>query len=78
MASSKRTYPRATVRKILKAHTNKNISHHTDALVYLDFVLFMQTLMDNAVCKAKETGEKRLQAKDIRKITISTLRQFKG
>ena len=78
MASTKRAYPQATLRKILKAHTNKTVSHHTDALIYLDYIIFMQKLMENATRKAKEAGEKRVQAKDIRKVTISTLRQFKG
>ena len=78
MASMKRAYPRTTLRKIVKAHTNKNASRHTDALIYLDYILFMQQLMDNSIGKAKESGETRLQAKDIRKATLSTLRQFKG
>ncbi|KAK5075813.1 hypothetical protein LTR70_009938 [Exophiala xenobiotica] len=78
MASSRRAYPRATLRKILQAHTNKNVSRRTDTLVYLDYILFMQKLMNNATRKAKESGENRMQAKDIRKVTISTLRQFKG
>ncbi len=78
MGSSKRAYPRATLRKILRAHTNKNVSRHTDALLYLDYILFMQKLMHNATSKAKEAREKRLQAKDIRKVTMSTLRQMKG
>jgi len=78
MASSRRAYPRATLRKILKAHTNKNVSRRTDTLVYLDYILFMQKLMNNATRKAKESGENTMQAKDIRKVTISTLRQFKG
>ncbi|KAK5936956.1 hypothetical protein PMZ80_010705 [Knufia obscura] len=78
MAPTKRAYPRATLRKILKAHTNKNISRHTDALIYLDYILFIQKLMDNATRKAKEVGEKKVLAKDVRKVTLGTLREFRG
>lgn len=78
MTPSKRSYPRATLRKILKAHTDKNIARNVDALIYLDYVLFVQKLMEHATRKAKENGEKRVQAKDIRKVTVRTLREFKG
>jgi histone H3/H4 len=35
-------YPRATVRKIIKGHSQKRVSRDVDALVYLDYVLFME------------------------------------
>jgi hypothetical protein len=34
--------------------------------------------MENAERKAKESGETRIAARDIRKVTIGTLRKFKG
>ena len=34
--------------------------------------------MKNAERKAKENGEKKIAPRDIRKITLSTLRSFKG
>lgn len=78
MAATKKSYPRATIRKIVRAHSDKNVARDLDALLYLDYILFMQRLMENATRKAKEAGEKKLQAKDIRKVTMTTLRQFKG
>lgn len=78
MAATKKAFPRATLRKILKAHTNKNISRDVDTLVYLDFVLFVQSLMTASVKRAKKAGEKRLAAKDIRMLTMKSLRAFKG
>lgn len=78
MAASKKVYPRATIRKIVKAHTEKTVARDVDALLYLDYILFMQRLMEIATKKAKEAGEKKLQAKDIRIATMMTLRQFKG
>lgn len=41
MGSSKKPYPRATLRKILKAHSRKNVGRGVDSLVYLDYVLFI-------------------------------------
>jgi histone H3/H4 len=35
-------YPRAAVRKIVKAHSQKRVSRNVDALVYLDYVLFIE------------------------------------
>ena len=37
--------------------------------VGISCVLTLARLMDNAIRKAKESGEKKLQAKDIRKVT---------
>ncbi|KAK5072369.1 hypothetical protein LTR64_005162 [Lithohypha guttulata] len=71
LSKSKRTYPRATIRKIIKAHCEKNVGRNVDALIYLDYILFVQRLMQNATRKAKEADEKRLQAKDIRKVTMT-------
>lgn len=78
MAISKTAPPRATLRKILKAHTNKNVARDVDTLIYLDFILFIQWLMAASVRRAKKAGEKRVAAKDIRMLTIKSLRAFKG
>ena len=42
MSTIQKKYPRATVRKILKAHSQKSSSRSVDSLVYLDFVEFLQ------------------------------------
>ncbi|SPO03368.1 uncharacterized protein DNG_06051 [Cephalotrichum gorgonifer] len=43
MAPGQKSYPRATVKKIVKAHSNLNISKNADILIFLDYALFMQT-----------------------------------
>jgi histone H3/H4 len=78
MATVPKKLPRATLRKILKAHTNKNIFRDVDALVYLDYVLFIQWLLAASVKRAKKAGEKRVAAKDIRMLTVKSLKAFKG
>ncbi|KAI1614812.1 hypothetical protein EDD37DRAFT_650174 [Exophiala viscosa] len=78
MASAQKNYPRATVRKIVKGHSRKNIGKGVDSLIYLNYVLFVEKLMDNATRKARSEGEKNVAAKDIRKVTMTTLRRFKG
>ncbi|RVX66434.1 hypothetical protein B0A52_09664 [Exophiala mesophila] len=70
MASVNTRYPRATIRKIAKGHTRKNVSRKTDPLIYLDYILFIEELMKNATRKATESGEKHIAAKDIRKVTM--------
>ena len=78
-------YPRATIRKILKGHSQKRVAREVDALMYLDYILFMEEygfrphqkslsltpyrLMKNAERKSKESGDKRIAARDIRRVT---------
>ncbi|KIW12069.1 hypothetical protein PV08_09343 [Exophiala spinifera] len=73
MATGKKSYPRATLRKIVKAHSRKNVSRGVDSLVYLNYVLFIEELMQNATRKARNDGEKHIAAKDIRKVTMVCL-----
>jgi predicted RNA binding protein YcfA (HicA-like mRNA interferase family) len=42
MMASGKSYPRATLRKILKAHSRKKVGKGVDSLVYLDYVLFIE------------------------------------
>ncbi len=79
MAARRRTaYPRATIRKILAGHSQKKIGRSVDTLVYLNYILFIDALMQNAERKAKESAETRIAARDLRKVTMTTLRKFKG
>lgn len=41
MAAVTKKYPRATIRKVVKAHTNKNIGRNVDALVDIPHLQFM-------------------------------------
>lgn len=78
--ANRRKPPLPTVKRILKGHSQRTVSRKVDALVYLDYILFMEELMKNAERKAKEGGDAKgkIQARDLRKVTLGTLRRFKG
>jgi type I site-specific restriction endonuclease len=63
MALGQKSYPRATVKKIIKAHSNCKVSKNVDVMIYLDYVLFMQTLIKEAVIESKQAGERSLTAR---------------
>ncbi|KAI0014945.1 hypothetical protein F4780DRAFT_773874 [Xylariomycetidae sp. FL0641] len=78
MAPGQKLYPRATVKKIAKAHSKCNVSKNVDVMMFLDYVLFMQTLMKEAAIDSKQAGERNISAKSIRKATPDALAKFKG
>ncbi|KAL2256989.1 hypothetical protein VTK26DRAFT_799 [Humicola hyalothermophila] len=71
-------YPRATVKKIVKAHSNCNVSKNADVMMFLDYMLFMQTLMKEAAIEAKQGGERGITARSVKKVTGDTLAKFRG
>ncbi|KAI0974710.1 hypothetical protein F4678DRAFT_470093 [Xylaria arbuscula] len=78
MAPGQKMYPRATVKKIVKAHSNCNVSKKVDVMIFLDYVLFMQTLVKEAAIDSKQAGERNISAKSVRKATVDALNKFKG
>ncbi|EEH21291.2 hypothetical protein PABG_03522 [Paracoccidioides brasiliensis Pb03] len=78
MVLAPKIYPRATVKRIVKAHTKRNISKNADVLIFLDYMLFMEELMREASIRSRRSGEKAISAKNIRKVAEGTLRKFKG
>ncbi|KAI1325933.1 hypothetical protein F5Y16DRAFT_376754 [Xylariaceae sp. FL0255] len=78
MAAGQKMYPRATVKKIVKAHSKCNISKNADVMIFLDYVLFMQTLIKEAGIDSKQAGERNISAKSIRKVLPDALAKFKG
>ncbi|KAK0706945.1 hypothetical protein B0T26DRAFT_655430 [Lasiosphaeria miniovina] len=78
MAPGQKLYPRVTVKKIVKAHSNCNVSKNVDVLIFLDYALFMQTLMKEATIEAKQGGERGITARGVRKVTADSLAKFKG
>ncbi|KAL2126890.1 hypothetical protein VTI74DRAFT_11659 [Chaetomium olivicolor] len=71
-------YPRATVKKIVKAHSNCNVSKNADVMMFLDYMLFMQTLMKEAAIEAKQGGERGITARSVKKVTADSLAKFRG
>ncbi|KAF2652822.1 hypothetical protein K491DRAFT_695248 [Lophiostoma macrostomum CBS 122681] len=71
-------YPRATVKKIVKAHANRPLSRNVDILIFLNYALFMQELLKESRIQAKTSGERGISAKSVRKVREGVLRKFKG
>ncbi|CAG8316767.1 unnamed protein product [Penicillium nalgiovense] len=74
-------YPRGTVRRIVKAHSNRSVSKNADILIFLDYILFVQEcvsiypyglvhrLMREATIRSRKSGEKDVSANTVRKVT---------
>ncbi|KAJ9138715.1 hypothetical protein NKR23_g8423 [Pleurostoma richardsiae] len=78
MAPGQKLYPRATVKKIVKAHSNCNVSKNVDVMIFLDYVLFMQTLVKEAAIESKKHGERGITARSVKRVTHDSLAKFKG
>ncbi|KAF2146120.1 uncharacterized protein K452DRAFT_263700 [Aplosporella prunicola CBS 121167] len=78
MAPSQSLYPRATVKRIVKAHSNRPLSKNVDIMIFLDYMLFMDDLMRESSIKSKQAGERGISARSIRKVREKSLRKFKG
>ncbi|KAF4126393.1 hypothetical protein GMORB2_0129 [Geosmithia morbida] len=74
----KKPYPKATIKKIIKAHSNLNIKKNADVTIYLNYVLFMESLVKEAAIHSKQSGERGLAARSVKKVTRDTLGKFKG
>ncbi|TQS32523.1 hypothetical protein Golomagni_07157 [Golovinomyces magnicellulatus] len=64
-----KAYPRATIKKIIKAHSDHNIKKNADVTIFLNYVLFMETLVKEAAIHAKQSGERGLTTRSVRKVT---------
>ncbi|KAL1955638.1 hypothetical protein VTO42DRAFT_8371 [Malbranchea cinnamomea] len=78
MVVAPKLYPRATVKRIVKAHSQRALSKNADILLFLDYMLFMQELMREASIQSRKSGEKVISARSVQKVTETTLRKFKG
>ncbi|KAF4584428.1 histone-like transcription factor (CBF/NF-Y) and archaeal histone domain-containing protein [Ophiocordyceps camponoti-floridani] len=78
MALGKNKYPKATLKKIVKAHSGLNLKKNADVTIFLDYVLFMEKLVKEAAIQSKRSGEKTLTATSIKRVTRDSLARFKG
>ncbi|KAL9945164.1 hypothetical protein D7B24_002142 [Verticillium nonalfalfae] len=78
MAPIKKAYPRATAKKILKAHSNCNATKNLDVLVYLNYMRFMQTVLKEAAIDSKASGERTITPTSVRRATVDALAKFKS
>ncbi|CAI7603396.1 unnamed protein product [Penicillium pancosmium] len=82
MAATQKLYPRGTVKRIVKAHSNRSVSKNADILVR-SFVRDYRSapnawLMREASIRSRKSGEKNISANAVRKVTEKTLRKFQG
>ncbi|KAF2268901.1 hypothetical protein CC78DRAFT_509530 [Lojkania enalia] len=71
-------YPRGTVKKIVKAHTNRSLSKNVDVLIFLNYALFMQDIIKEASITSKAANERSISALSVRKVREGCLRKFAG
>ncbi|KAA6409813.1 MAG: Histone-fold containing [Lasallia pustulata] len=78
MAAAPKLYPRSTIKRIIKAHSKRPLSKNVDVLIFLDYTLFLHHLIREASIQAKQSGDKNITARAVRKVTEESLRKFKG
>ncbi|KAJ5928064.1 hypothetical protein N7466_007020 [Penicillium verhagenii] len=71
MAATQKLYPRGTVKRIVKAHSNKSVSKNADILPVLGkkALTTPRRLMREASIRSRKSGEKNISANSIRKVT---------
>ncbi|KAI5841779.1 hypothetical protein DFP73DRAFT_596376 [Morchella snyderi] len=76
-----KAYPRSVLKRIVKAHSDRNVSKNVDVLIYLDYALFLQELVREAAIHAQteasvDTATKNkkpvISARDVRKVSKVT------
>lgn len=73
----KTLYPRSTIKKIVKAHSSRSLRKNTDLLIFLDYNLFVQDLIQEASMSAKKEKRKVITADSIREASERSLMKFK-
>ncbi|KAI6381454.1 hypothetical protein MCOR25_001150 [Pyricularia grisea] len=84
MAPGRKLYPRATVKKIIKAESDCNVSKDADVTVsketfeiFVDYIRFLQTVVKEAAIESKKAGEKGITPRSVKKVTPDSLSKFK-
>ncbi|KAJ4155001.1 hypothetical protein LMH87_000267 [Akanthomyces muscarius] len=73
-----KAYPKSTLKKIVKAHSNHTLKKDADVSIYLNYVLFMESLIKEAAIQSKQSGERGLTTRSVKKATRDILAKFKG
>ncbi|OAA69997.1 hypothetical protein LEL_09813 [Akanthomyces lecanii RCEF 1005] len=74
-----KAYPKSTLKKIVKAHSNHTLKKDADVSIYLNYVLFMERyLIKEAAIQSKQSGERGLTTRSVKKATRDILAKFKG
>ncbi|KAL8365309.1 hypothetical protein RB595_004220 [Gaeumannomyces hyphopodioides] len=77
MAPGQKLYPRATVKRIIKAESDCNVSKDADVTVFVDYIRFLQTVVNEAAIESKRAGEKGITPRSVKKVTADSLAKFK-
>ncbi|KAG9303899.1 hypothetical protein G9A89_005809 [Geosiphon pyriformis] len=73
-----RLYPRTTLKKILNAHDpGAQLSENVDLMLYLDYLLFLKTLAEEASLEAQLDGVKTIRKEHVEMALEKVLQQFK-
>ncbi|KAL1898689.1 hypothetical protein Cpir12675_001796 [Ceratocystis pirilliformis] len=82
MAPGRKLYPRGTIKKIVKAHSNCNLTKNADVLlgdeIFLDYMMFMEKLVKEASIETRKKGERNLTPASVNKVVADSLLKFKG
>ncbi|CDO55637.1 conserved hypothetical protein [Geotrichum candidum] len=74
-----RLYPKSTFKRSIKEYSDgAPLTKNADALLYLDYVLFLKSLIQKAEEEAADSNEKQISRRHIEKHIQDTLREFKG
>ncbi|TLD25370.1 hypothetical protein PspLS_05982 [Pyricularia sp. CBS 133598] len=77
MTPGRKLYPRATVKKIIKAESDCNVSKDADVTIFVDYIRFLQTVVKEAAIESKKAGEKGITPRSVKKVTPDSLSKFK-
>ncbi|KAL8365307.1 hypothetical protein RB595_004220 [Gaeumannomyces hyphopodioides] len=78
MAPGQKLYPRATVKRIIKAESDCNVSKDADVTVFVDYIRFLQTVVNEAAIESKRAGEKGITPRSVKKVTAVCLVAWSG
>ncbi|CAG8474254.1 4808_t:CDS:2 [Funneliformis caledonium] len=59
-------YPRATLKRIIKTHQSKALSKNVDVLIYLNCMIFLQKLAQEANSEAEASKENMIEKRHIK------------
>ncbi|CAG8543383.1 21980_t:CDS:2 [Cetraspora pellucida] len=72
-------FPRATLKRIIKSHHNRTLTKNVDVMIYLDYVLFLQRLAEEANNEAKQDlNEKKIEERHVVAALERVLQEFQG
>ncbi|EPY51841.1 hypothetical protein SPOG_05751 [Schizosaccharomyces cryophilus OY26] len=72
------SYPKSRMKRMLRQQAERPIDDSAVDLVYLDYCLFLQSLLKEANIEAERTGEKKIQPIHIQNVKRKILARYRG